>query len=258
MTEIPEYEQYDDSPSADTGTDITAVANALAVRGDNSASPGHVHEGHPRVWTGLDDPRWTDPAHTTVNEAIRLGDIWVEIDYPQWPGWDGVESGDALIINVFNGDGWTPAGGGGPQGPIGPQGPPGQDGATGATGATGPKGDPGDQGPAGSPVGEGPDPYQALPGELWWDSDYPDINYITEEEADLRYEPKSGGSATTYTHVQSVAAATWTVAHNLGYNPSLTVVDSSGQQVHGAVTYVDTNTITVGFAGAMGGTAYCS
>ena len=122
--------------------------------------------------------------NTTVNEAIRLGDIWVEIDYPQWPGWDGVESGDALIINVFNGDGWTPAGGGGPQGPIGPQGPPGRDGATGATGATGPKGDPGDQGPAGSPVGEGPDPYQALPGELWWDSDYPDINYITEEEAD--------------------------------------------------------------------------
>jgi hypothetical protein len=37
-----------------------------------------------------------------------------------------------------------------------------------------------------------------------------------------------GGSDAYYRHVQSVAAAVWTVVHNLGKFPSVSVVDSTG------------------------------
>lgn len=62
-----------------------------------------------------------------------------------------------------------------------------------------------------------------------------------------------------YTHEQGVAAATWTVTHNMGFFPSVTVVDSAGTAVAGAdVTYIDTNTLTIGFGAAFGGKAYLS
>jgi hypothetical protein len=59
-----------------------------------------------------------------------------------------------------------------------------------------------------------------------------------------------------YTHVQGVAASTWTVNHNLDKYPSATMVLSTGQKGYGDVTYIDENTLTITFASAESGKAY--
>jgi hypothetical protein len=59
-----------------------------------------------------------------------------------------------------------------------------------------------------------------------------------------------------YTHNQSVASATWSVAHNLNKFPSVSVVLSTGQKGFGDVTYTDANNLTVSFAGLESGKAY--
>jgi hypothetical protein len=67
-----------------------------------------------------------------------------------------------------------------------------------------------------------------------------------------------GGSDAYYRHVQSVAAAVWTVVHNLGKFPSVSVVDSTGTTVYGNVHYDSTSQVTLSFSGAFGGEAYFS
>ena len=61
-----------------------------------------------------------------------------------------------------------------------------------------------------------------------------------------------------YTHTQSTPSTTWTITHNLGYHPSVTVVDSADSAVVGDVTYVSENQLIVSFSVAFGGKAYLS
>lgn len=65
-----------------------------------------------------------------------------------------------------------------------------------------------------------------------------------------------GLSGVSYTHSQAVPAATWTINHNLGRFPSVTVVDSAGSVVAGNVEYVSNNTVVLYFSAAFGGSAY--
>lgn len=60
----------------------------------------------------------------------------------------------------------------------------------------------------------------------------------------------------TFVFVQSAAASTWTITHNMGKKPSVTVVDSADNQVVGDVEYIDNNTLTVTFCGSFSGKAY--
>ena len=59
-----------------------------------------------------------------------------------------------------------------------------------------------------------------------------------------------------YAYEQTVAAATWSITHNMGKYPSVTIVDSAGSAVVGDVLYIDENTLTVSFTGACLGYAY--
>ena len=59
-----------------------------------------------------------------------------------------------------------------------------------------------------------------------------------------------------YTHNQSVASVTWTIAHNLSKFPSVTVALSTGQQGFGDVTFIDENNLTINFSAAKSGSAY--
>jgi hypothetical protein len=59
-----------------------------------------------------------------------------------------------------------------------------------------------------------------------------------------------------YTHTQSVASATWTINHNLGFNPVAVVLDSGGTQCEGAISYPTTNQMVIVFTGAFTGIAY--
>lgn len=61
-----------------------------------------------------------------------------------------------------------------------------------------------------------------------------------------------------YTHTQGVASAIWTVIHNLGYYPNITVVDSTDREVIGNVDYININTIQLTFSGSLSGKAYAS
>lgn len=66
----------------------------------------------------------------------------------------------------------------------------------------------------------------------------------------------TGPPASTYIHTQSVPAAVWTITHNLGQYPSVTVVDSAGSAVEGDGVYVSANVITITFTAAFAGVAY--
>ena len=61
-----------------------------------------------------------------------------------------------------------------------------------------------------------------------------------------------------YTHNQLASASTWTITHNLGFFPSVTVIDSGNNTVIGNVTYISENQLSVSFNATFGGKAYLS
>lgn len=65
--------------------------------------------------------------------------------------------------------------------------------------------------------------------------------------------------ATNFTHEQTEASTTWTLAHNLGRYPVVDVFVLNGGQIERiiplAVTYVDSNTCTISFSSAQTGYA---
>ena len=58
-----------------------------------------------------------------------------------------------------------------------------------------------------------------------------------------------------YFHNQASVSASWNIAHNLGKKPSVTIIDSGGNQVIGDIVYVDDNNVTLNFTAAFSGTA---
>ena len=61
----------------------------------------------------------------------------------------------------------------------------------------------------------------------------------------------------TFNFTQGVAASQWTINHNLGKNPSVTVTDTGDTSVlGGAVEYIDTNNLTITFSSAFAGKAF--
>jgi hypothetical protein len=64
--------------------------------------------------------------------------------------------------------------------------------------------------------------------------------------------------ALAYHFMQPTAQAVWTINHNLSFIPEVTVVDSSGREVIGEVTYPSSTTVQVVFSAAFAGDAYLS
>ena len=62
----------------------------------------------------------------------------------------------------------------------------------------------------------------------------------------------------SFVFAQGVDAAVWTVTHNLGWRPNVTVIDSSGRTVEGDIAYTSANVLTLTFSSAFAGTAYLS
>ena len=102
---------------------------------------------------------------------------------------------------------------------TGVQGPIGPTGPTGATGATGATGPQGIQGVAG------------LGGHI------SDFSFVFE---------------------QQFGTMVWTVSHNLGYRPAVSVQDYGGTTIEGAVNHVDVNNLTISFTEVVSGYAYLS
>jgi len=64
--------------------------------------------------------------------------------------------------------------------------------------------------------------------------------------------------AVAFSHTQQVPSASWTISHNLNFNPNVTVVDSAGTNVEGEVRYTNPNQLVVVFSSAFTGYAYLS
>ena len=77
-------------------------------------------------------------------------------------------------------------------------------------------------------------------------------------DADLAQRLVALGSVArgTFNFVQNVPAPVWTITHNLGRYPSVTIADSSGREVEGDVVYLSANAINVAFSAGFAGTAY--
>jgi len=91
--------------------------------------------------------------------------------------------------------------------------------------------------------------------------DHAHAQYLTTVEGDARYaglahtHPGSTGDAHVV-HQQLAPATEWTIAHNLGKYPAVTVVDSAGNWLIGDTQYLDANTLKVIFSAAFAGVAY--
>jgi hypothetical protein len=72
---------------------------------------------------------------------------------------------------------------------------------------------------------------------------------------DVSPAPSLGGDL-SYVHTQTVPAASWTINHNLGKYPAVTVADSSGSVVEGDVVYLSLNFLRIDFSASFGGVAY--
>ena len=69
----------------------------------------------------------------------------------------------------------------------------------------------------------------------------------------LTYNPSASGGDKTFVFSQGVPSLNWVINHPLDKYPSVSVVDSSGQEVICTVDYIDTQTINLTFNAAFSG-----
>ena len=67
-----------------------------------------------------------------------------------------------------------------------------------------------------------------------------------------------GGAGATYTHMQTIPLAVWTVPHNLNRRPSITVTDPLGNVIAPDVRYLDNAIVQVIHGTPLAGFAYCN
>lgn len=67
----------------------------------------------------------------------------------------------------------------------------------------------------------------------------------------------SGGSSSgvAFTHLQSVADTVWTINHNLGMRPAVTILDTGGNEVEADVVHLSSNQLVIRFAIPVAGLA---
>jgi len=78
-------------------------------------------------------------------------------------------------------------------------------------------------------------------------------NYATQE-----YVSTALAEQHAFTFDQQNPAATWSITHNLGFKPSVFVVDTSDTVCFGDIEYTSNNALTVTFAQSFAGKAYLS
>lgn len=68
--------------------------------------------------------------------------------------------------------------------------------------------------------------------------------------------PGVAGTTGSFEFTQGPASANWVVPHNLGVKPSVTVIDTAGDQLEGSVVYNSPNQLTISFSAIVSGTAF--
>ena len=147
------------------------------------------------------------------------------------------------------------------QGLIGPGG--GAQGTTGAQGATGTQGAAGTQGSTGAQGAVGSQGVQGTNGggvtlQQLSDAIAGSALGSTDDLAEGATNKYFTVARVSYIHTQGVSSSTWTVNHNLGFYPNLTVQDSAGTIYEGEINYTNLDSLTVTFSSAFSGKAYLS
>ena len=62
----------------------------------------------------------------------------------------------------------------------------------------------------------------------------------------------------SFEFVQQTAATVWTITHNMGLKPNVKLEDLVGNDIQGAIDFIDNNTVRVTFNQAVAGKAYLS
>ena len=65
-------------------------------------------------------------------------------------------------------------------------------------------------------------------------------------------------SRVAYVHTQGAVSTTWTITHNLGFYPNVTVQDSAGNIVEGEISYLTSASLIATFQAGFSGKAYLS
>jgi len=93
------------------------------------------------------------------------------------------------------------------------------------------------------------------------------INLVIEEGAPGKEGPPgpegppgkegpAGSGDLHYTFTQGSPSALWTIKHGLGKNPSVTVLDTAGDEVEGITEYLGLDELTITFSAPFSGEAY--
>jgi hypothetical protein len=75
---------------------------------------------------------------------------------------------------------------------------------------------------------------------------------------DDRITALTSGAVESYEHTQSSVSDVWVVNHTLGFNPAVTVLNNSGEVVHGEVQYTGEQQVTIRFTAPFTGKVYLS
>lgn len=79
---------------------------------------------------------------------------------------------------------------------------------------------------------------------------------VTISEGVVGLQGAAGSGDKHYEHTQSTPSAVWTITHNLGKKPAVTVIDSGGNEWQTAVEHVSTNQCVVRFSAPFSGVAF--
>ena len=66
----------------------------------------------------------------------------------------------------------------------------------------------------------------------------------------------SSQGAPTFVFTQGAAATTWSIQHNLGKFPSVSVINNNNVVINGEVIYIDNNNVQLNFSAGFSGKAY--
>lgn len=88
------------------------------------------------------------------------------------------------------------------------------------------------------------------------DVDWTDDVNAASQKAIKEYIDSLSGNDKTFVYEWSNPLSTITISHNLNKFPSVTIVDTTGSEIVGDITYVNINTVTITFSAAARGIAY--
>lgn len=78
---------------------------------------------------------------------------------------------------------------------------------------------------------------------------------VTSTVTAIAQGPQGPAGSGAYIHTQSAASTTWTINHNMGFRPSVELLDSGSQEIDGEVSHPSVNQTVVTLNPASAGLA---